>query len=314
MKHLQNPSGEAAGTTAANDSAALNEMVDAVRSESSIGAREVVTPANEASTAAPVTLEGDAARPLPRLLGRLHYIYSLSVAGLLLLVLGGPGLIPAWILKRPGWIYPFASFGARAWLALSGVKVRVIGYERLDPNKIYVFAANHRSYYDTAAMFGRVGRRVGVLAKKELLRLPVFGWGMDDVDIMAIDRSNRTRAFETVRAATDRIRSGRSFAVFAEGRRALPGEMLPFKKGAFYMARDAGVDVVPVAIKNTDLLMGKGTGVSRPGMIEIVILPAIPIANVQTDEDVERLTAQTRAAVAAELNVNDNGGRRKKSN
>ncbi|HYE14906.1 MAG TPA: lysophospholipid acyltransferase family protein, partial [Pyrinomonadaceae bacterium] len=106
---------------------------------------------------------------------------------------------------------------------------------------------------------------------------------------------------ETMKAATDRLRSGISFGVFAEGTRARPGQLLPFKKGAFYMARDAGVAVVPVAIKNTDALMGKGTGVARPGTIEMVLLPPIETAGVVTDEDVARLARRTNALIAEEL-------------
>ena len=87
--------------------------------------------------------------------------------------------------------------------------------------------------------------------------MPVLGVGMGFVNVMAIDRTNRESAIRTTEAAAQRIKSGVSFAVFVEGTRAKPGELLPFKKGAFYMAREAGVPVVPVAIKNSDVLMGR---------------------------------------------------------
>jgi 1-acyl-sn-glycerol-3-phosphate acyltransferase len=77
--------------------------------------------------------------------------------------------------------------------------------------------------------------------------------------------------------------------------------LLPFKKGAFYMAREAGVPVVPVAIKNSDVLMGKGTGEARSGSIEMVLLPPVETVDVKTDEDIDRLISDARAAVAAEL-------------
>src|SRR5205085_9494193 len=105
-------------------------------------------------------------------------------------------------------------WGARLWLRLSGASVRVSGLERLDPNQTYIFAANHRSYLDTATLFCYVGRRIGLLAKKELLKVPILGYGMGYVNVLAIDRSNRERAFATVRAATERIRKGTSFGVF----------------------------------------------------------------------------------------------------
>jgi 1-acyl-sn-glycerol-3-phosphate acyltransferase len=188
-------------------------------------------------------------------------------------------------------------------LRLSGAKVKVSGGERLDPNQTYVFISNHRSYLDTATLFVYTGRRLGLLAKKELLNVPILGYGMGFVNVMAIDRSNSERARATVAAATERIRSGRSFGVFAEGTRARPGEFLPFKKGAFYMAAQAGVPIVPVAIKNTDFLMGKGTGEARPGTIEMVMLAPVSTEGCANDEDVRKLVNRVHAMIGDELGV-----------
>jgi 1-acyl-sn-glycerol-3-phosphate acyltransferase len=238
-----------------------------------------------------------------RLSRKLRYWWSLTVAGTLLLILGTPVIFVSWLARRRHWIYPAALFGARNWLRLSGMKVKVKGRENLDPAQPYVFIANHRSYLDTATVFYHLGRRIGLVAKKELLRVPILGIGMGFANIMAIDRSNRERAIQTMREATACLRSGTSFAVFAEGKRAGRGELLPFKKGGFYMAMEAGVPVVPIAIKNTDLLMGKGTGEARPGTIEMVILPPVETAGLSTDEDIERLIARVHASIAAELEV-----------
>ncbi|MCA1618048.1 MAG: 1-acyl-sn-glycerol-3-phosphate acyltransferase [Acidobacteria bacterium] len=234
------------------------------------------------------------------LAGRLWYWWSLFAAAMLLLVIGPPTITAARIAGRPHWLYPFALFGARNWLRLSGVRVRVRGLEHLDPGRSYVFIANHRSFLDTAALFYHLRRRIGILAKKELLKVPIMGYGMGFVNIMAIDRTNRESALRTTKAATDRLRAGVSFGVFAEGTRARPGELLPFKKGGFYMAVEARVAVVPVAMKYTDGLMGKGTGVARPGTMEMVVLPPIETEGM-TDADVKPLTGRTRAAIAEEL-------------
>ena len=237
------------------------------------------------------------------LAGRLWYWWSLFVAGALLLVLGPPVITVARVAGRREWVYPWALWGGRRWLQLSGARVRVRGLERLDARRSYVLIANHRSFLDTATLFCFVGRRIGVIAKKELLNVPILGYGMGFVNVLAIDRSNRARAIETMKAATDRLRAGVSFGVFAEGTRARPGQLLPFKKGGFYMAVEAGAAVVPVAIKNTDELMGKGTSVARPGTIEMVLLEPIETEGLKTDEDVKRLTERTRALIAEELGV-----------
>jgi len=234
---------------------------------------------------------------------RLHYWWSLFVAGALLAICGPPVLIVAWLAGKHDWVYPWAFFGARAWLLLSGVRIKVTGLELLDPKQTYVFVSNHRSYLDTAAMFVHTGRRIGLLAKKELLKVPVLGVGMGFVNVMAIDRSNLESAIRTTEAAAKRIRSGVSFAVFVEGTRAKPGELLPFKKGAFYMARQAGVPVVPVAIKNSDVLMGKGTGEARSGTIEMIFLPPVDTVTRTTDEQINELISSVRNSIADVLNV-----------
>src|SRR4029453_7459563 len=232
---------------------------------------------------------------------RLHYWWSLFVAGALLGILGPPILLVAWLVNKHDLVYPVALFGARNWLRFSGVHVKVRGLELLDPKQTYVFVSNHRSYLDTAAMFIYTGRRIGLLAKKELLKVPVLGVGMGFVNVMAIHRTKREGPIRTTEAAAQRIKSGVSFAVFVEGTRARPGELLPFKKGAFYMAKQAGVPIVPVAIKHSDVLMGKGTGEKKGGMIKMFIIPPISTADIETDTDVVDLINTVRGSIAKEL-------------
>jgi 1-acyl-sn-glycerol-3-phosphate acyltransferase len=235
---------------------------------------------------------------------RLHYWWSLFIAGALLVIAGIPVLFVSWLLRKPELVYPWALFGGHHWLRLSGMKVLVKGRELLDPNQTYVFVSNHRSYLDTASLFVYTGRRIGLLAKKELLKVPILGYGMGFVNVMAIDRSNRERALQTVEEATARIRSGISIGVFAEGTRAMPGQFLPFKKGAFYMATEAGVPIVPVAIKNTDYLMGKGSCRSKPGTIEMVLLAPVSTEGITSDEDIQALVKNVHSLIARELGFN----------
>jgi len=126
---------------------------------------------------------------------------------------------------------------------------------------------------------------------------------MGFVNVMAIDRTNRESAIRTADAAVRRIQSGVSFAIFVEGTRAKPGELLPFKKGAFYMAKQAGVPVVPIAIRNSDVLMGKGTGAAKGGLIDMVIMPPVSTADVKSDQDVAELISTVRTSIANELQV-----------
>jgi 1-acyl-sn-glycerol-3-phosphate acyltransferase len=239
----------------------------------------------------------------PHIIGVLLFAWSWFVAGALLLIFAPPVLLLGILFKRQNWIYWWANWGARNWLRLTGVKVTVTGREHLDPNQAYVFAANHFSYLDAAPLFAYTGRRMGMVAKKELLKAPILGVGMGFVNVIAIDRSHRERAVETIQEATRRLRSGISFGVCPEGTRAPPGEMLPFKKGAFHMAVQAGVPVVPMAIKNSDQLMGRGTGEAWPGTIETVMLPPVETSWVSSDDDLRKLVEQVQGMIMKELGV-----------
>lgn len=250
-------------------------------------------------------------RPGPRIIGKLLFGWSWIVVGLLLLIFAPPVLLIGGLFRRPNWIYWWANWGARNWLRLTGVKVRVKGREHLDPNQTYVFVSNHQSYLDAAPLFAFTGRRVGAVAKKELLKAPILGYGMGFVNVIAIDRSNRDRAVETLKIATDRLRSGISFVVCPEGTRAKPGEMLPFKKGAFHIAVQAGVPIAPIALKNTDALMGRGTGEAWPGTIEMVMLPPVNTSHVKTDEDLDQLVGTVQRMIMKEMGIEKISPRKK---
>jgi 1-acyl-sn-glycerol-3-phosphate acyltransferase len=239
----------------------------------------------------------------PRIIGRLLFCWSWFVAGALLLIFTPAVLLVGSLANRQDWIYWWAEWGARTWLRLTSVKVNVTGQEHLDPKQTYVFVANHWSYLDAAPLFAYTGRRMGMVAKKELLKAPILGYGMGFVNVIAIDRSNRERAVETLKIATERLRSGICFGVCPEGTRALPGEMLPFKKGAFHMAVQAGVPIVPIALKNSDVLMGKGTGEAWPGTIEMVMFPPVETSSVASDEDLDRLVQRVQGVIMKELGV-----------
>lgn len=225
----------------------------------------------------------------------------------MLLFIGLPALLFLWVINRRLWLYPLALWGAETWLRLCGTKVEVRGLENLEEGRNYIFVSNHRSYLDTAALFRYAGRRIGLVAKKELLRAPILGQGMGFVNVIAIDRSNPERALQSMNKARDVVRDGFSFGVFAEGTRAMPGELLPFKKGAFHLALQTGADIIPVAIKNTDRLMGKKSGVLFPGRIVIVLLPPVRISDFTGDDVVMQLLTATRRAIAAELANEERG-------
>jgi 1-acyl-sn-glycerol-3-phosphate acyltransferase len=236
-----------------------------------------------------------------RLLGKLRYWWCWLIAGCLLLFIATPALLFLWIINRRTWLYPLALWGAETWLKACGAKIVVKGAENLEEGRNYVFCSNHRSYLDTAALFRYAGKRIGLVAKKELLKVPVLGQGMSFVNVIAIDRTNPEKARASMQRARRVMEDGYSFGVFAEGTRAMPGELLPLKKGAFHLALQTEAPVVPVAIRNTDWMMGKRTGVAYPGTIEIVLFPPIQTKTEDGPKDLMVLLIETRGAIASEL-------------
>ena len=235
-----------------------------------------------------------------RFVGKIRYWWGWTVASTLLLLVAAPALPVLWLINRRHWLYPLCLWGARVWLKACGAKIKVTGKENLDPNKNYVFISNHRSYLDTATLFAYTGRRIGLVAKKELLKVPVLGQGMGFVNIIAIDRTNPDKALQSMRKAKKVLEKDYSFGVFAEGTRAMPGELLPFKKGAFHLAMQTDAPIVPVAVKNTDRMMGKKRGVAYPGTIEMVLLPPIETKDL-SEKDLMNLLKDVRGQIAEEL-------------
>lgn len=235
------------------------------------------------------------------LTAKLRYWWCWFAAGAMLIVIAPPVLVVAWIFNRHSWVYPWAWWGAGMWLRACGAKMIVKGLENLEQGRSYVLVSNHRSYLDTVALFNCTGRKIGLVAKKELLKVPVMGQGMGFVNVLAIDRSNPQRAIETVNKARDLMAHGISYGFFAEGTRAMPGELLPFKKGAFHLAIQTGAPIVPIAIKHTDRLMGKKTGMAFPGTFEVVLSPPVETAGLSAENDLFELLNKVRGTIAAEL-------------
>ncbi|MFC1734191.1 lysophospholipid acyltransferase family protein [candidate division KSB1 bacterium] len=170
----------------------------------------------------------------------------------------------------------YVDFLQRLWMRLilwtCGVRVSVEGLENLEQGKMYVFVANHQSLFDIPACFAVLPARLRMLAKKELFRIPVFGWGMWTVGHIIIDRENREKAVKSVDEAADRLkREDISPVVYPEGTRSPDGKIYPFKKGAFVLAIKSKREVVPLTIIGSRKIAPKKSLVISPGEIHLVI-------------------------------------------
>jgi len=235
-----------------------------------------------------------------RLVGKIRYWWSWAVVSTIILFVATPLLLFYRFRKNRDGFFHWCDWGVRIWLRTCGVSVNVKGRENLEDGRQYVFVSNHRSYLDTATLYVFTGRRVGLIAKKELLKVPIFGYGMAIANVIAIDRTDREKARRSMDKARSIMKDGYSFGVFAEGTRGMPGELLPYKKGAIHLALQTEAPIIPVVFKNTDQLMGKKTGLAYSGKIEMVLLPAIETFG-KTTNDLMSLLVETRKAAAKEL-------------
>ena len=189
---------------------------------------------------------------------------------------------------------------ARAWahssLWMCGVTVRVKGLENLDMNRNYVYVSNHASMFDIPAILAAVPDQIRILYKKELNWIPIFGWGLKYGSYIAIDRRRGADAMKSLEEAAERIRTGASALLYAEGTRTLDGKLQPFKRGAFNLAVRAGVPVVPLTINGSYALLPKRSIVVHPGEVELILERPIEIKGSGKEEEM-RLMAEVHAAI-----------------
>jgi len=190
-----------------------------------------------------------------------------------------------------------------------GIRPRARFEEELDPHRAYVFAINHQVALDVPAVGCVIPAPFGWVAKAELARIPFLGRSIKSSPSVFIDRSHPKKSIESIRTAGERIRSGTSVAIFPEGSRGHNGELRPFKKGAFLLAIEAGVPVVPVTILNGHQVFNEKTKLARPGVMHVVFSRPIVISG-WTRADIGRLREEVRQRMQAQLdewNRNDQG-------
>jgi len=193
---------------------------------------------------------------------------------------------------------------ARLWgktlLAVSFIRVRAEGLEKLDPHANYVFVSNHASFMDIPALLSTLTYQFRFFAKKGLYRIPFLGWHLRWAGHLPVDRSNARASLKSMTEGA-RIISQRHISVvlFPEGGRSATG-LRPFKEGAAYIAIKAGVPVVPVAIVGLRELLPMGAGHIRSGHVTVRVGDPIPTTGLKLDAR-EELTAQLHHRIAGML-------------
>ena len=233
----------------------------------------------------------------------------------------------SWLYQVYAWLFliPFAALWSLlcGWLAVvvavlvsqraastkvGGMWARVIGWltpmfvtieggENIDPEATYVVVCNHASQYDILLVYGWLDLDLRWVMKKELRKIPGIGIGCEKVGHILVDRSRPEEAKRTINEALQRIGNGVGILFFPEGTRSRDGRLLPFKKGAFRIAKDQGLPVLPLTLVGTHDIMPAKSLFVRPGRARIVIHPPID----PTELHVTDVMRQSRAAIESAL-------------
>jgi 1-acyl-sn-glycerol-3-phosphate acyltransferase len=196
-------------------------------------------------------------------------------------------------------LYHVAQFIVRTAYALARIDVQVAGREFIPANTACIFMANHVSNLDPPALLPNIPGRTSAFIKEPLTRIPIFGFALRLAEFVPVDRSGDRESAQRSVAAARRILAKRiHITTFVEGTRSPDGRMLAFKKGPFYLAKEAGAPCVPVSIWGTETMMRKGSVRIRPGTAHVIFHQPLNPDDYETREE---LMAAVRAAIASGL-------------
>lgn len=239
--------------------------------------------------------------PLTPTLGRKVFFYWAALWAAVSTIFSAIGSVSHNVFSKDGRAFRLWSrIWGRSMTLGMGIRVRTIQRVVLDESKAYVFAINHQVALDIPAAGIGIPCPFGWVAKAELAKVPFLGASIKNSPSVFIDRSHPKKSVESMRIAGERIRKGTSVAIFPEGSRSHSKEIQEFKRGAFMLAIEAQVPVVPVTILNGIELLNEKTKLGRPGVMHIVVGAPIHIEG-WTRSDIPKLMENVREVMQHEL-------------
>jgi 1-acyl-sn-glycerol-3-phosphate acyltransferase len=225
-----------------------------------------------------------------RFLAGWAYTLIMSTLACVFMLLLGPSR--GWLLICRPW--------ACGSLWIVGVKLEIVGAEHLKGPAVFV--SNHQSLIDVVFLPAILPRTVRWVAKRELQWVPLWGWAFARGGAVLIDRNNPRSAIFNIREGLKRLPKGWSVVVFPEGTRSYDGKLKRFKKGAFHIAVETGMPVVPIGMDGADDIIRVGDWLVRPGVVRVTL--GKPISTVGwTNDDLDGHIAEVRGAVQECINA-----------
>ncbi len=202
--------------------------------------------------------------------------------------------------------FKLSKFFSGGILFFGGVKLKVSGLENLDKNAAYIFVSNHSSQFDIPTLQYAIPMKTSIVYKKELNKIPLFGWQMMLGPYIAVDRKNIESAAQSIEISKKYMSENKwSIILFAEGTRSKDGEVQPFKRGAFYLASRVGFPIVPVSISGAQKILPKGKFKLKGGTIHVHFEKPIITGNVSSRKDELELMEKVREIVIQNIEKGD---------
>lgn len=228
------------------------------------------------------------------------YILKLLLVGVLSIPYSLIMVAASLVDRRARISYQLGRLWCKGVLFLAGIEIKVSGDEKLDTRQAYVFVANHQSNIDIPALMAALhGFQLCLMSKRDLLRIPVFGWGLWACRMITIERGSLQDAKSSIGQAAQRLNDRVSVVVFPEGTRSADGRLLPFKRGGFVIAQNARAPLVPVTIRGSVELLARGSWRVQPGVVEIVVHRVVPTEGVTDDS--RELASRVREIIGSRL-------------
>ncbi len=190
---------------------------------------------------------------------------------------------------------------SEALVARAHIELRLQGGEHAVGGESFVIMSNHQSLYDVPVIYQALRRRIRMVAKQELFRVPIWGKAMRRAGFIALDRGSRERSRQTLLDSAETLRGGTSIWIAPEGTRSKDGRLGEFRKGGFHLALQSGCRILPVSISGTSaVLPAKGARITDGCQVDVVVHPPIDPRPFDGDR-LDELVAEVRRAVASAL-------------